>query len=80
MPESEIGVDNHHDVNSVQHKKTKAKLEDVQDNEYRPPNNIILVGTKLDLVKGNHRQVSYDEGLNFAKKLNIAGFIETSAK
>jgi len=28
MPESEIGVDNH-DVNSVQHKKTKAKLEDV---------------------------------------------------
>ena len=42
--------------------------------------NIVLVGTKLDLSKDKQRKISYREGLNLAKTLNIAGFIETSAK
>ena len=42
--------------------------------------NIVLVGTKLDLSAENKRLVTYREGLNLARNLNVAGFIETSAK
>ena len=38
---------------------------------------IILIGNKVDLE--NDREVSYEEGLQFAKKYNL-NFFETSAK
>lgn len=41
-------------------------------------NNIILVGTKLDME--GERQVEYDEAIAMAEQLNLAGVIETSAK
>lgn len=41
-------------------------------------NNIILVGTKLDMEA--ERQVEYDEAIAMAEQLNLAGVIETSAK
>jgi GTPase SAR1 family protein len=41
-------------------------------------NNIILVGTKLDME--DERQVEYDEAIAMAEQLNLAGVIETSAK
>ena len=42
----------------------------------------MLVGTKLDLIHARKmgRQVSYEEGMETVKRLNLAGFIETSAK
>ena len=39
---------------------------------------LILVGNKNDLE--DMREVSYEEGLEFAKKNGCIGFIETSAK
>ena len=39
---------------------------------------IILIGNKLDLER--QRQVSYEEGEQFAKKHNLSFFLETSAK
>ena len=47
-----------------------------------PPQNIILVGTKLDLVHKDERQrkVKFEEALALARKLNCSAFIETSAK
>lgn len=56
-----------------------------QSEEYENPKNIILVGAKLDLIdrsgkRKNERQVTYREGLNLGRKLNLSGFIETSAK
>ena len=68
--------------NSHKLNKTDFKFEinNDDDEEYAPPMNIVLVGTKLDLTVENKREVSFREGLNLAKNLNLAGFIETSAK
>ena len=43
-------------------------------------NNILLVGTKLDLVVDGvkEREVSYSEGLSLAERLNLVQFIEAS--
>jgi len=40
------------------------------------------VGSKLDLVNSNKkkREVPFEEAVEFAKKLNLAGVLETSAK
>jgi hypothetical protein len=45
-------------------------------------NNIVLVGTKLDLVKKDksRRQVTYEEAVKLAHKYGLAGVLETSAK
>ena len=40
---------------------------------------IMLVGTKYDLAN-NRREVSFQEGKEFAKKNNLFGFIETSSQ
>jgi hypothetical protein len=47
-----------------------------------PPKNVILVGTKLDIVKKDpsKRAVTSEEALALAKKLNLYSFIETSAQ
>ena len=52
------------------------------DGHMGPPKNVILVGTKLDLVQKDEslRQVSFEEGLTLARRLNCAAFIETSSK
>jgi hypothetical protein len=39
----------------------------------------MLVANKLDLAE-EQRQVTYQEGLDLAKQLQLAGFVETSAK
>ncbi|MBN2151705.1 MAG: GTP-binding protein [Candidatus Lokiarchaeota archaeon] len=39
---------------------------------------IMLVGAKADLEE--NRQVSREEGMQFAEKLDLAGFVETSSK
>jgi small GTP-binding protein len=39
---------------------------------------IMLVGAKADLEE--NRQVSREEGMSFAQKLGLAGFVETSSK
>jgi small GTP-binding protein len=43
---------------------------------------IYLVGNKLDLVSqgGVNRQVPFQKGIDFARKYNLAGFCECSAK
>ena len=41
--------------------------------------NIILVGNKVDLAP-EKRQVSYEEAETLAKRMGMAGFVETSAK
>jgi GTPase SAR1 family protein len=43
---------------------------------------IYLIGNKVDLVKsdGLNRRVSQQRGIEFAKKYNLAGFCECSAK
>jgi hypothetical protein len=53
---------------------------------YEPRNNIILVGTKLDLVhrKESHRRkeknhVLFEEAIELAEKLRLAAVIETSS-
>jgi small GTP-binding protein len=48
----------------------------VMDNAGKIP--IMLVGAKADLEES--RQVSREEGMNFAQKLGLAGFVETSSK
>ena len=47
-----------------------------------PPKNVVLVGTKLDLVlkDESQRKVSFEEALALARRLNCAAFIETSSK
>jgi hypothetical protein len=47
-----------------------------------PPKNVILVGTKLDMIKEDEslRKVTFDEALNLARKLNLISVIETSSK
>ena len=47
--------------------------------------NIVLVGTKLDLIniqgpQRKQRQVTTAEAKNFAERMNLVGFIETSTK
>ena len=39
----------------------------------------MLVGNKLDL-ESEQRQVTYKEGYELARRLGLAGFVETSAK
>ena len=49
--------------------------------EYAPPessSNIVLVANKQDL--DSERQVTLDEAVMFAKRLKLAGVVETSAK
>jgi GTPase SAR1 family protein len=43
---------------------------------------IYLIGNKLDLVgnNNNNRKVSQQRGVEFARKYNLAGFYECSAK
>ena len=56
---------------------------EVQIKEFRMncPNesqeNVVLVGNKVDLVE--QRQVSYDDALEFCKRLNLISYFETSA-
>lgn len=47
-----------------------------------PPKNVVIIGTKLDLVIKDEslRQVSFEEALAMARRLNCAAFIETSSK
>ena len=44
--------------------------------------NIVLIGTKLDLVQECQatREVKFEEAVEFAHKLGLAGVIETSSK
>ena len=56
--------------------KTNFWIEQIKSNGRENPK-IILVGNKCDLI--NERQVSIEEGENFAKKHNIK-FFEASAK
>jgi len=39
---------------------------------------ILLIGAKADLEE--NRQISKEEGMEFAKKMGLAGFVETSSK
>ena len=52
------------------------------DSEQKPLKNIILVGTKLDLVKSgeSQREVQMSEAIQFVKINNLSAVIETSAK
>lgn len=47
-----------------------------------PPKNVVIVGTKLDLVLKDEslRKVKHEEGMDLARRLNCAAFIETSSK
>lgn len=47
-----------------------------------PPRNVVLVGTKLDIVMRDEskRQVKFKDALALATRLNLAGVVETSAK
>ena len=47
-----------------------------------PPKNVIICGTKLDLVRKNEslREVQFEEALDLAKRLNCCALIETSSK
>ena len=47
-----------------------------------PVHNIVLVGTKVDLVQRNpeRRQVSFHQAVEFAYKYRLAGVVETSSK
>lgn len=44
-------------------------------------NNIVLVGTKLDLVQTGkkEREVTYEEAVQFAKRMRVAAVVETSS-
>jgi small GTP-binding protein len=48
----------------------------VFDNAGKIP--IMLVGAKVDLEE--NRQITHEEGMQFAQKLGLAGFVETSSK
>lgn len=39
---------------------------------------ILLIGNKIDLE--DERKISYKEAMDYSKKLNLAGYIETSSK
>jgi len=47
-----------------------------------PHQNIVLVGTKLDLVDGDpgRREVTFNEAVELAHKMGLGGVIETSSK
>lgn len=47
-----------------------------------PPKNVVLIGTKLDLVikDESRREVQFEEALRLARRLNCSAFIETSSK
>ena len=52
------------------------------DNDFTgPPRNVILVGTKLDIVrkKESKREVLFTDALKLAEKLNLYAVVETSA-
>ena len=54
----------------------------IVDNDFSgPPRNVILVGTKLDKVRGKEskRAVLFTDALKLAKKLNLYAAIETSS-
>lgn len=53
-------------------------LREVQQNS-DPDVVIYLVGNVLDLAN-EEREVAYEQGMNFSKEYNLAGFMETSAK
>jgi GTPase SAR1 family protein len=42
--------------------------------------NIVLVGTKTDLLSDHPRQVTFKEAIEFANKMGLAGVLETSSK
>jgi GTPase SAR1 family protein len=60
----------------------KSIIKHDDQNCQGPPKNIILVGTKLDLVDQDEslRAVDYEEALHLGKKLNLSSVIETSSK
>ena len=67
-------------VFSVDKKKTLEKIskwvDNIEDNVDRNEKVLILVGNKIDI---NRREVTNEEGMNFAKERNMKYF-ETSAK
>ena len=46
-----------------------------------PAKNIVLIGTKLDLVdkRKKKRMVSHGEGVELGQRMNLAGFMEVSS-
>lgn len=57
-------------------------LDEIAKQDERPYHNVILVGTKLDLVKQNPalRRVSFQEAKNFSRRLGLAACLEISSK
>ena len=51
-----------------------------QDDGLQMLKNIVLVGTKADLLSEQPRQVSFKEAVEFANKMGLAGVLETSSK
>lgn len=55
----------------------------IVDNDFSgPPRNVILVGTKLDIVRNREskREVLFTDALKLADRLNLYAAVETSAQ
>lgn len=68
--------------NSNPHNLSERKFsgEEYYANGPQVLKNIVLVGTKLDLVSKSKREVTFKEAVDFANRLGLAGAVETSAK